>query len=199
MARKPHSPTRNQEGPDSGLARLVTEGLALMSSLGEPAGHQPPARWLLVDVLGQRLALVRNDRVEMIRPVSTASAGLDNRQDSGGTPPGLHRIKEKIGEDAPLGTIFVGRRPSGELWSPGQKANEGEDLILTRILTLEGRQEGVNRGPGVDSLARFIYIHGTNQEDLVGTPVSHGCIRMTNDHVMELFELVEPGDPVLVI
>lgn len=199
MARKPHSPTRNQDGPDSGLARLVAEGLALMSSLGEPVGHQPPARWLLVDVRGQRLALVRYDRVEMIRPVSTASVGLDNRQDSGGTPPGLHRIKEKIGGDAPPGTIFVGRRPSGELWPPGRKTDEGEDLILTRILTLEGRQEGVNRGPGVDSLARFIYIHGTNHEDLVGTPVSHGCIRMTNDDVVELFELVEPGDPVLVI
>ena len=83
-------------------------------------------------------------------------------------------------------------------WRPGDPAAE-EDLVLTRILTLEGWEDGVNRGEGCDSLSRFIYIHGTNHEDRIGEPVSHGCIRMSNADVINLFERVEEGDPVVII
>ena len=186
-----------QPGPD--LADLVAMGLAQLESPPGPASASPPPRWLLVDVAGQRLALVQGRTVAQVKRVSTALVGLDCRQDSGGTPAGLHRIHEKVGAGSPWGTQFLGRKPTGRVWAPGLDESGDDDLILTRILTLDGQEDGVNRGEGVDSLARYIYIHGTNYEDEVGTPVSHGCIRMTNDDVRELFDQVEVGDPVLIL
>jgi UDP-N-acetylmuramate--alanine ligase len=164
-------------------------------------GLDPFGRWLLVDVLRQRLDLVENGQIWRSWPVSTAAAGLDNRQDSGGTPPGLHAIERKIGRDAEPGMIFASRQATGILWRPTAACGrEGEqDLILTRILTLEGLEEGLNRGPGIDSRERYIYIHGTNQETALGNPVSHGCIRMANSDVIDLFDLVNEGDPVVII
>lgn len=184
------------DAPD--LLRLTAAGQALLTAAGDPV----PGRWLLVDVTGQRLLLVREGRVALVRPVSTARAGLDCRQDSGGTPAGLHRIGDKIGHGEPWGTVFRSRRPTGEIWSPPAEARQDEqddDLILTRVLTLEGCEEGRNRGPGVDSQARYIYLHGTNHEDHIGNPVSHGCIRLRNDDVLEIFGLVEAGDPVVIL
>jgi len=156
-------------------------------------------RWLLVDVTGQQIVLLQGEEVVLVKPVSTASAGLNCRQDSGGTPGGLHRIARKIGQDAKKGTVFVGRKPIGKTWRPGDDETVADDLILTRILTLDGLEDGLNRGKGHDSKARYIYIHGTNHEDLIGSPVSHGCVRMTSDDIMELFELVTDGDPVVIL
>ena len=133
-----------------------------------------------------------------IWPVSTAGVGLDNREDSGGTPPGLHTIGRKIGVEAEPGTVFESRRPIGRIWNPAEGPGEG-DLILSRILTLDGCQEGLNRGPGIDSLARYIYIHGTNHEDKIGSPVSRGCVRMTNRDVIDLFVRIEEGDAVVIV
>ena len=118
-------------------------------------------------------------------------------ESSHGTPPGVHRIARKIGGGAPAGTIFNERVSNGEIWKPGQHTEE--DLILTRILTLEGLEEGINSGSGVDSLARYIYIHGTNHEAEIGKPASGGCIRMTTADIIDLFDRVEEGDPVVVI
>jgi lipoprotein-anchoring transpeptidase ErfK/SrfK len=171
--------------PDEDLARLAGEHA--------PAGAR---RWLLVDIARQRLALVLDGSVAATWPVSTAAAGLDNRQDSGGTPPGLHRIARRIGLDAEAGTVFASREPTGEVW---RGEPDERDLILTRILTLEGLEDGVNRGPGVDSLERYIYIHGTNHEDRLGKPVSHGCVRLANRDVMDLAARVEEGDPVVIV
>lgn len=154
-------------------------------------------RWLLVDTGSQLLALVRDDRIEGIWPVSTAAAGLDNRQDSGGTPPGLHTIARRIGDGAEPGTVFVDRTPTGHIWQEGEE--DPDDLIISRILTLSGREEGLNLGPGVDSQERYIYIHGTNHPDRIGEPVSHGCVRMTDPDIRTLFELVAEGDPVVVV
>lgn len=184
---------------DSTLAHLVACGQEILAANQAPGTQQGLRRWLLVDVSGQRLALLQDDQVAWVRPVSTALAGIDCRQDSGGTPSGLHRVEEKIGEGCPWGTVFESRRPIGMTWAPGDSDLGDDDLILTRILTLDGLEDGVNRGPNVDSLTRYIYIHGTNHEGRIGNPVSHGCIRMANDDVMDLFDQVETGDPVLII
>jgi hypothetical protein len=130
-------------------------------------------------------------------PVSTARNGLGEENGSYCTPRGRHRIAEKIGEGQPLHAVFKARVPTGEIWSPQLSASEpGRDWILTRILWLEGLEEGRNRGDGVDTHARYIYIHGTDEEHLLGTPASHGCFRMRNADVIELFKLSEVGTEV---
>lgn len=126
---------------------------------------------------------------------STSVFGCGVRENSLKTPPGVHRIKEKIGAGAPFGRIFKGRVDTGTDWD---KCSREENLILTRILRLEGMEEGINRGAGVDSFDRYIYIHGTNREDLLGTPLSHGCIAMGNADVAELYEIVRPGTLVYI-
>ncbi len=132
-------------------------------------------------------------------PVSTAANGAGEARGSYCTPRGRHRIAQKIGAGAPLHAAFRGREPTGEIWSPALEAeNPGRDWILTRILWLEGLEPGRNRGGGVDTLARYIYIHGTNEEHRIGTPASHGCIRMRNADVAELFDLVEVGTEVRI-
>lgn len=160
-----------------------------------------PARWLLVDVARQQLLLIEASAVTRTYPVSTAAAGIDARDGSGGTPPGVHRIERKIGADEPTGAVFASRQPTGEIYGPpaAGDAPDERDLILTRILTLAGLEEGVNRGGGVDSQARYIYLHGTNQEDRIGQPVSHGCIRLTSRDVVDLFDQVAAGDPVVIV
>lgn len=167
------------------------------AALGRPACPflEIPARLLVVDVARQRLGLVSAGRLQLELPVSTAAAGIGGEQDSYRTPPGWHRIHARIGAGMEAGTVFRGRRPSGERWS-GEVVDE--DLILSRILSLDGLEEGVNRGRGCDSLARYIYLHGTNREDLLGFPVSHGCVRLANADVIALAEVVQAGDPVLV-
>lgn len=176
----------------------ITEGLARLRRWA-PDGVD---RWLLVDVAGQRLHLLAGDLCLDSWVVSTAAAGLDAREDSGGTPPGVHRIERRLGAGAPPGMVFVSREPTGRIWPQDIRAEEGHDdadLILTRVLTLAGQEDGVNRGPGVDSTARYIYIHGTNAESLLGRPCSHGCVRMGNADVMALFERVREGDPVVIV
>lgn len=132
-------------------------------------------------------------------PVSTAANGLGERSGSYCTPRGRHRIAEKIGAGAPLYAAFKGREPTGEIWTPAlDAADPGRDWILTRILWLEGLEPGRNQGGTVDSHARYIYIHGTNEEHRIGTPASHGCIRMKNADVAELFDLVPVGTEVRI-
>lgn len=127
-------------------------------------------------------------------PVSTAKNGLGEQTGSYCTPRGRHRIAAKIGEGQPLHAVFKARVPTGEIWSPDLAAKEpARDWILTRILWLEGLEEGRNKGAPVDTHDRYIYIHGTDEEHLIGKPVSHGCIRMRNEDVVELFKLVEEG------
>ncbi len=132
-------------------------------------------------------------------PVSTAKNGLGELCGSYCTPRGRHRIAEKIGANQPLHAVFKARVPTGEIWSSELQANEPDrDWILTRILWLEGLEEGRNKGGQQDTHDRYIYIHGTNEEHLIGTPVSHGCIRMKNADVADLFDLVEEGMEVRI-
>jgi hypothetical protein len=132
-------------------------------------------------------------------PISSAAKGAGERQDSGCTPTGRHYIRAMVGKDLPQGTVFIARRPTGERYSPElARENPRRDWILTRILWLCGREWGLNRGPGVDSFRRFIYIHGTPDSEPMGIPLSHGCIRMRNTDIVAVFDRVQPGTPVLI-
>lgn len=132
-------------------------------------------------------------------PVSTAANGPGERNGSNATPRGRHRIRARIGAGAPAGAVFIGRRPTGEVWSPELHTRyPGRDWILSRILWLTGRESGVNRGGAVDTLRRYIYIHGTPDSEPMGVARSHGCIRMRNADVMDLFDRVQAGTPVLI-
>ena len=164
-----------------------------LSRSGAPASL--PERLLVVDVERQRATLLDGETAVVSWPVSTARNGIGGTEGSYRTPPGWHRVHQRIGEDATAGTVFVSREPTAETW---RGETRDEDLILTRILTLEGLEDGVNRGPGCDSLERYIYLHGTNHEALIGRPVSHGCVRLSNRDVTELFTRLEKGDFVLI-
>ena len=132
--------------------------------------------------------------------ISTAANGVGCEKDSGCTPLGKHVIRAKIGADEPLNTVFVGRRPTGEILSPELAAQYPQrDWILTRIMWLSGTEVGKNRLGNVDSMQRYIYIHGTPDTEPMGQPCSHGCVRMRNQDVIELFDLVDVGTPVVIL
>ncbi len=140
-------------------------------------GFDPQGRVLVVDAARQRLGLLEDGRLVFEAPISTAKNGLGCEENSYRTPTGWHRIHECIGAGAEPGTVFRNRVATGEVW---RGETREDDLILTRVLTLDGLEEGWNRGPGRDSLERFIYLHGTNQEAQLGLAVSHGCVRLSN-------------------
>ncbi|MDF0749098.1 L,D-transpeptidase [Marinobacter sp. 71-i] len=132
-------------------------------------------------------------------PVSTALNGPGERQSSGCTPRGRHYVRAMVGGGVPLNSVFVARRPTGEVYSDALSRKFPErDWILSRILWLCGLESGKNRGPGVDSFRRFIYIHGTPDTEPMGVPRSHGCIRMRNKDVVDLYGRVSPGMPVTI-
>lgn len=151
-----------------------------------------------IDIGRQLLELFGDDGACIRRyVVSTALNGAGERENSGCTPRGRHRIRALIGRGMPPGTVFRGRRPTGEVWSAELAAAQPQrDWILSRILWLCGEEPGMNRLGGVDSMRRYIYIHGTGDDQPMGQPLSHGCVRMRNREVIELFELVGAGTPV---
>ena len=131
--------------------------------------------------------------------VSTAANGIGSEKNSGCTPLGQHIIRAKIGAGARPNTVFVGRRATGEIYAPELKGEfPDRDWILTRILWLSGCELGVNRLGNVDTMQRYIYIHGSPDNVAMGEIGSHGCVRMRNADVIELFEFVEAGTPVLI-
>jgi lipoprotein-anchoring transpeptidase ErfK/SrfK len=154
-----------------------------------------PRHYIVVDTSAQRLFFIDNGKIDKEYRVSTSSRGPGNREGSFQTPQGLHRICEKYGDSAPAGRIFKDRIDTGEIWPVGKL---GENIILTRILRLEGLEPGVNKGPGIDSYDRYIYIHGTNSEHLIGTPNSHGCICMKNADIIELFDFTQEDTLVFI-
>ncbi|HEY3400439.1 MAG TPA: L,D-transpeptidase family protein [Geothrix sp.] len=168
--------------------------LASLARQGAPTLDRR-SRVLVVDTARQRLGLLEGGRMVFEAAISTAKNGLGCEENSYRTPTGWHRIQARIGAGAEAGTVFRSRVATGEVWR-GEPRDE--DLILTRVLTLDGLEEGWNRGPGRDSLARFIYLHGTNQEHQLGEPVSHGCVRLANADVIDLFDRVAEGDPLLI-
>lgn len=149
----------------------------------------------------QQLLTVLDDNGELLAQyaVSTATNGVGCEKNSGCTPLGQHIIRAKIGEGEALNTVFVGRRPTGEIWSPELMTRFPErDWILTRILWLSGTEHGVNRLGNVDTMQRYIYIHGTPDSTEMGKIGSHGCIRMRNDDVIALFDMAPVGTPVRI-
>ncbi len=154
-----------------------------------------PDRVVVVDPFRQSLGLLDRGLLGAACPVSTAANGLGCEEGSYKTPTGWHQIARRIGEGAEPGAVFRAREATGEIWRGEATA---EDLILTRVLTLEGLEPGHNQGPGVDSLERYIYLHGTNQEADLGRPVSHGCVRLSNADIVDLFDRVAEGDPLLI-
>lgn len=152
-----------------------------------------------VSIADQTLTLFEGDRERVTYNISTATNGPGEREGSQCTPRGRHYIRARIGEGMPRGAVFRGRRFTGEVWSPGlDSSHPGRDWILSRILWLCGREPGFNRLGDVDSMRRFIYIHGTPDTEPMGVPASHGCIRMRNDEVMDLFDRVPVGCPVTI-
>lgn len=156
-------------------------------------------RRIVVSAHWQRLWLLAGEEPLRDYPISTGRNGLGEGQGSGCTPRGLHRIRLKIGAGCPPGAVFVGRRFTGEIYAPEMAAAFPQrDWILGRILWLTGAERGRNRGGGCDTLRRYIYIHGTPDTEPLGVPLSHGCIRMANDDLVDLFDRVAVGDPVLI-
>lgn len=155
--------------------------------------------YLVVSLPDQTLTLFEKAKAEKSWPVSTALNGAGEANGSGCTPRGEHRIRLKIGEGCPQGSVFRTRRPTGEIYSDQLASQFPErDWILTRILWLTGCEPGHNRGGETDTLKRYIYIHGTPDSEPMGKPVSHGCIRMRNSDIIELFDLVENAMPVII-
>lgn len=153
-----------------------------------------------IDIASQRLRLLSTRHtVEQVFSVSTSEQGLGERYGSGQTPRGHHRVCAMIGHHQPLYTVFVGRRPTGERYNAQlEKADPHRDWILTRILWLSGCEVGRNRLGNVDTMRRYIYIHGTPEKNPMGIPLSKGCIRMHNHDVVALFDAIQPGCPVYI-
>jgi lipoprotein-anchoring transpeptidase ErfK/SrfK len=151
-------------------------------------------RRILIDLAAQTLELGEGGVVLGRWPVSTAANGPGEQEGSGCTPRGLHRVRIRIGEGCPAGTVFVGRRPTGEIYGPELAARHPErDWILTRILWLIGLESGCNRGGRVDTLRRYIYIHGCPPTEPMGVPRSHGCVRMRDPDLIALFDQAPVG------
>ncbi|UCE89420.1 MAG: L,D-transpeptidase [Pseudomonadota bacterium] len=150
-----------------------------------------------VDIAGQHLVLHDSVGVVFRAPVSTAANGPGEQFGSECTPRGRHYIRARIGAGCAVNTVFVGRRPTGEIYSPQMRAQHPErDWILTRILWLCGLELGINRLGRVDTMRRYIYIHGCPDDDPVGVPGSHGCVKMRNTDIVRLFDKVRVGTRV---
>ncbi len=153
-----------------------------------------------ISIATQTLTLFNDDGELLARfPVSTAANGVGCEKDSGCTPLGAHVIRAKIGAEAEPNTVFVGRRATGEIWSP-ELMNEhpNRDWILTRILWLSGKEVGKNRLGNVDTMQRYIYIHGTPDSTDMSVIGSHGCVRMRNADMIALFDMVAVGTTVYI-
>lgn len=153
-----------------------------------------------ISVATQSLKLM-DDEGQLLKAyvISSAAKGVGEQSGSYQTPRGRHRVRARIGDGLPLGAVLRGRRPTGEICTPElMDAQPDRDWILTRILWLCGEEPGINRGGQVDTMRRYVYIHGTPDSVALGAPGSHGCIRMRNTDMVELFDRVSVGTPVTI-
>ncbi len=154
---------------------------------------------IYVVISEQKMYLVSEDAILKSYPVSTSKKGTGMAENSFQTPLGFHRIKEKIGAGVTYATVFVDRLPIRKPTTIyTDNTDVEEDLITSRILWLDGLEETINKGNGKDSYGRYIYIHGTHEEGLIGKPVSNGCIRMKNNDIIELFDMIRTGAFVII-
>lgn len=155
---------------------------------------------IIIDISQQLLSLYVDGKILKSYSISTGAKGVGQQKGSEQTPLGKHIIRAKIGANCPLNTVFVERRPTGEIFSPLLREKYPQrDWILTRILWLSGLEVGKNRLGDVDTMRRYIYIHGSPDDVKMGAPGSRGCIRMRNEDIVELYDRVEVGDNVLII
>lgn len=156
--------------------------------------------YLFVSIKRQQIYLIDNGQTLRSYPISSAKNGVGTTINSEQTPLGLHTIKEKIGDDLPKAAILKERTFTGEIASIiTDTIDIDKDDVTSRILWLSGMENGINKGGSVDSYNRFIYIHGTAEEGLIGKPASHGCIRMLNDDIIELYNLITEDTAVLIL
>lgn len=157
------------------------------------------ANWLEIDISTQTMRLYAQQAIRHQYTISSAANGVGQGQGSYQTPSGWHIIRAKMGDNMPANTVFVARRPTGEIYSPALAAKyPNRDWILTRILWLSGCDPGKNRLHDVDTMRRYIYIHGSPDHVPFGQPGSKGCIRMQNQDIIQLFDAVSPGIKVLI-
>ena len=176
------------------MSKLPSSLLQTAKEVASVFSNQLTKIWLLVDIESQSLFLLKNQSVLKKYIISTSRFGIGSQQDSCKTPVGAHQIADCIGDGSELFEIFEGRKSTGKFAEVVHEKKSSElDLILTRIMRLRGLETHKNCGHGVDSYDRYIYIHGTHEEGLLGTPASHGCIRMANTDVIELFEQISEG------
>ena len=162
-------------------------------------GIKPADRILIVRISSQTMQFVRGGTLVKTYVISTSRRPPSNIKDSLGTPRGLHEIAERLGAGQPPGMVFKARVSTGRHFSELPAAETEPNLITSRILWLRGLEPGVNLGGDVDTYARYIYIHGTNHEDKLGTPLSAGCVLMRNLEIIDLYEEVRVGDRVLIV
>lgn len=173
--------------------------LGTISALKAQFPNHRNASVAVISISRQKLLLYRDNRLVKIYPVSTSKYGPGNQDGSLKTPLGVHRVIRKIGAGAPPGTIFKNRENTRQIARViSNRTKSSDDFITTRILWLAGLEPGINQGDGIDSYTRCIYIHGTQEEALIGQPASHGCVRMTGHDVMELYDRMREDDLVLI-
>lgn len=156
-------------------------------------------KYISIDIKEQELRAYEGAQCVLRYSISTALNGVGQQKNSGCTPSGRHYVRAKIGAGKATGAVFIGRRPTGEIYSDELgEAYPNRDWILSRILWLCGQEVGKNRLGNVDTMARYIYIHGTPDSEPMGIPLSHGCIRMRNTDVISLFQWCPVGCPVFI-
>lgn len=187
------------------LAFNVHAGQILMNAISikqleTSFGQSPGSNIVLVNIKQQTLQVVHNGEITRNYSISSSIFGIGNQENSFKTPLGVHRVAQKIGEGAPFGTVFKARVDTGKVTNIlTTDTSSKEDYVTSRILWLEGLEQDKNKGAGIDSFQRYIYIHGTAEEGRIGRPASQGCIRMRNADVIELFNLLEIGTLVNII
>lgn len=173
----------------------------IIDDLHQRFPNSPQNPIIVISASEQKLYLLKDNKVISSNLISTAEAGLGSRSGSNKTPLGVHRVSQKFGKGAKAGTIFKARQNTKKvaeiLTQPGARSRA--DNVTSRILWLSGMEPGFNKGGKVDSHARYIYIHGTDEEGRLGKPASHGCIRMKNTAVIDLFKQVPVGTLVNII
>ena len=204
----------DEPGPASEINRSTTEE----SERGMPPEKEPCPFYLKADLVGwddrvgdqmglwisvprQELYLIAANEILWSIPCATALTGVGSRINSNQTPPGWHQITQKIGDNEAKGRVFRSRAPTAHIWQPGDETDE--DLVLTRVFILDGLEKGINKGIDaegivVDSRQRYIYIHGTNDEERLGEPSSKGCVRVSNNDAIALYDRVPVGTLVYI-
>ena len=155
---------------------------------------------IFVSIKKQKLYHIKNNKIISEFIISSSAYGTGNKAGSNKTPLGLHKVKQKYGNNTPINGRMKGRVYYGEIATIYKDNTKSKtDDVTTRILWLEGLEQGKNKGEGIDSFKRYIYIHGTSEEGRLGTPASHGCIRMKNKDVSDLYKIIEVGTLVLIL